>query len=230
MKKAFIAILTTLVATGMFATFATQTDAQCQPIYGGGQNCPSVNIAINKTVQNPSNGAFVDNLGVNDSKFSATQTVTFQIVVTNTGNSPIANITVKDVFPQFTNFISGPGNFDNNSKTLSFEVTSLNVGESRTFTVQGQVVAENQLPQDTGVACVSNGAVATDNSSGASASDNAQFCIQRQVLGTTPSQQVVIFPPSKVTQIPATGVNPLQFVALFAAGLAGYVLRKKAIN
>jgi len=199
----------------------------CTAIYGYGQNCvPSVNIAVNKLVQNPTTGNFVDNLGVNDPKFSGGQVVSFQLIVTNTGNDTIANVTVKDVFPQFISFVSGPGNFDNNSKTLTFEVTSLKVGESRTFTVQGKTAAENDLPKDQGVICVTNQAQVTANN-GQSSSDNAQFCIQHQVLG---AKNPVIIPASPVTQIPATGVNPLMLVGFLPAGFLGFILRKMALE
>lgn len=231
MKKVFFITAIALVTSVSFALInATLTDAQCTPLYGGGQTCPSVNIAVNKAVQHPQSNAFVDNLGVNDPKFSAEQVVTFQIVVTNTAGASIGRVIVRDVFPQFVSFISGPGNFDNNTKTLTFEVTSLAAGESRTFTLQGRVVPEDQLAQNVGVACVVNQAVVTMDD-GRSASDNAQLCIERKVLGGqpgVPSKEVQVFPPSKVEIIPVTGPNVLQIAALATAGLLGFVLRKRA--
>src|SRR3989344_4286188 len=104
---------------------------ECQPIYGGGQVCPQAgNIIVNKTVKNPGTGNFVDNLSINDPKFSGSQIVNFRITITNTGNGVMSNININDIFPQFVNFVSGPGSFNNSTKTLSFTVNSLNVNES----------------------------------------------------------------------------------------------------
>lgn len=232
MKNVFLlGVVVLAISLGYVLVNGSLANAQCVPVYGGGVSCPSVNIAINKQVAHPQTGSFVDNVGVNDPKFSVEQTVTFHLVVTNVGNSAIAQVVVHDVFPQFVNFVSGPGSFDTNSKTLTFEVTSLQVGESRTFIVQGKVVPENQLPSDLGTACVTNQSSATSNT-GQVASDNAQFCIQRRVLGGQPGQPstaVVVFPPSQVTQIPATGVNLLQLLALAPTALVGLLLRKRAV-
>src|SRR3989304_8577444 len=62
--------------------------APCQPVYGGGEVCISKgNILVNKTVQNPQTGAFVDNLSLsNDPRFGAEKSVTFQLTITNTGS------------------------------------------------------------------------------------------------------------------------------------------------
>jgi hypothetical protein len=147
--------------------------------------------------------------------------------VTNTGGALIPRVVVQDVFPQFVNFTSGPGNFNTNTKTLTFEVTNLNVGESRTFALQGQVVSENDLPQNTGIACVTNQAIATTNM-GQSSYDNAQLCIERP---GQPSKGAVIIPPSAVPQIPVTGPDVLQIVGLGLAGMLGFIIRKKtALN
>ena len=230
MKKIFGLIFFSFIIAAGFMTINTVASAQCVPLYGGGQTCPAVNIAINKTVQNPQTNAFVDNLGVNDPKFSAEQIATFQLIVSNTGGASIGRVIIRDVFPQFVSFISGPGNFDNNTKTLTFEVTNLTPGESRTFTLQGRIVPEGQLPSNVGVACVVNQSVVTMDD-GRSASDNAQLCIERKVLGGqpgVPSKEVQIFPPSKVEVIPVTGVELFSLLGFASSGLVGFVLRKKA--
>lgn len=229
MKRFFaIGIISLLIAGGVVFVNTSVLADTCTPLYGGGVTCPNITIAVNKTVQHPQTGAFVDNLGLNDTKFSAEQTVTFQLVVTNTGNASIPQITVRDTFPQFTNFIAGPGTFNNDTKVLTFEVTSLAVGESRTFTVQGKVVGENQLPADVGIACPVNQVAVTANT-GQMASDTSQFCIARRVLGgVPPSKGAQVFPPTPVTQIPAAGVELVTLFALLPTGLAGFMLRKRS--
>ena len=222
MKQVLFAFIVSLFAAVLYAVFPrTQADAQCTNFYGYGQTCPSVGIAVNKTVQNPSTGSFVDNLSVSDPKFHAENIVTFRINVTNTSNSAIPQVIVRDTFPQLTSFIFGPGNFDSNTKVLTFELTSLQPSESRTFTVQGKVVPENQLPANMGITCPVNTAGVATNT-GQSASDTAQFCIEHRVLGVGTT--------SNVTEIPASGVEPMYLLAFVPTALAGLIFRKKAYS
>lgn len=205
----------------------------CQPIYGGGQACVSTgNIVIDKKVLNPQTQlGFVDSLGINDPKYQPGDTINFQINLTNTGNTEIKRIDVKDVFPQFVTFTSGPGNFDANTKTLSFEVNNLKPNETRSFEVVGKVVSADQLPIDQGAVCVVIQAMASTTDSGMS-QDNAQFCIQKEVLGAqTPFSKagLVVFAP-QVTQTPATGPESLALFSLLPTGIIGWYLRKYALK
>lgn len=247
-------VLFTLVL-GLFAFAKTASAAiSCAPIYGGGQTCVQTgNILINKQVLNPMSNQFVDNLGVNDPKFGPDTTVTFQLVVTNTGNAPFSRVNIKDIFPQFVGFAGGPGNFDGNSKILTFSLDNLNPGESRTFTVQGHVDTADKLPSDQAVVCVVNQAIANTNDNQRS-QDNSQFCITKQVLAAAPEQPqqpgfptttkggvvitqpapgttkggLKVFPPQPVTSTPPTGPEMIPLLALLPSGALGFFLRKKS--
>lgn len=227
----FTIFLFTLSLTEGLSTMSVAAGVVCQPIYGGGETCVQTgNILINKTVANPKTGAFVDNLSVNDDKFPQDQTVTFQLTVTNTGGAALSTVNVKDVFPQFVNFVAGPGNFDPNSKTLTFSLNNLNPRESRTFTLTAVVVNANELPADRGIVCVVNQAQASSN--GQLSSDNAQFCIQKQVLAAqvppVTKGGLKVFPPQPVTAAPPTGPEMLPLIGLLPTGIFGFFLRKKA--
>ena len=74
---------------------------------------------------------FVDNLNMNDPKYSPSSTAVFQITVTNTGSGTISKTTVKDTLPNYVTFVSGPGSFDANSKVLTFEVNNLDAGNHK---------------------------------------------------------------------------------------------------
>lgn len=220
----FIAGIVIAISTIYLVAAKSMASAQCTPLYGGGVTCPSITIAVNKTVKIPSTEDFVDNLS--NPKFAVDTNVTFHLTVTNTGSTNIARVIVKDVFPQFINFVSGPGSFDNATKTLTFEVTSLTVGESRTFTVEGKTVADNQIPSEIGIVCdgrTTNQVTATADT-GQSATDVSQICIERKVLG-----KEVIIVPAKVTQIPVTGSEVLYALVFIPAALIGFMLRRKAI-
>lgn len=210
----------------MAMSVSANADVSCQPIYGGGETCIQVgNVFINKTVQNPQTGSFVDNLGVNDPKHSPSSNVTFQITVTNNGGNTISKVTVKDILPQFVDFVSGTGNFDSNSKTLTFEVGDLKAGESRTFTVVGKTQTQDKFSQ--GITCVVNQSTANNN--GQESSDNAQFCIEKPVLGeVTTKGGLKVFPSQPVTKAPATGPEMLGLLGLIPSGALGFYLRKRA--
>lgn len=227
MKKVLLISLSAGVISLASFVSAVNADTSCQPIYGGGQTCVQVgNITINKTVKNPSTGSFVDNLGTGDPKFSPTNTVAFKITVTNTGDSDISKTTVKDTLPNYVTFVSGPGKFDNNTKVLTFDVENLAAGASKTFDVTAKVVEAKNLPGDQSTICVVNQATAKTNDNQES-SDNAQFCIEKEVTPTTKGG-LKVFPAPEVKTTPSTGPEMFALIGLIPSGLAGLVLRKKA--
>ena len=67
------------------------------------------------------------------------QTVDFQITVTNTGSQTIPTITVVDTFPQFLNFVSGPGTFNSSNNTLTYVVNNLGSGQKQSVDVSGNI-------------------------------------------------------------------------------------------
>lgn len=226
MKQIAFFTLTIFVSLFLFSSRSTLADVVCQPVYGGGQNCVTVgNILVNKMVQNPQTGQFIDNLGINDPKFTANQSVTFQINLTNTGSAVIQQTAVRDTFPGFVSFTAGNGNFDSNTKTLTFTTDSLNPGETRTFSVQGQIVDAKGLPDN--VTCVVNQVTATTNT-GQMSQDNAQFCIQKAIGTTTTKGGLPVLPAPKVTSTPPTGPELLPLIGLLPAGLSGWFMRKKS--
>ena len=221
MKKfIFSAVVTSLL---LFSFKTVYADTTCTPIYGGGQTCVTTgNIGVSKTVENPKSGGFVANLGVNDPRFSPEQNITFQVTVTN-NDSNATTITAKDTLPQFVKFVSGPGNFDSNTQTLTWQVTNLGVGQSQTFTIQGKITNASSIPS--GNICAVNQVNAT-SSNGDNASANSQFCIQ---TGPTPTPiPPTVAPPAKVTVTPPTGPEALPLLALIPGALAGLGFIKKS--
>jgi len=227
MKKYILSLVLTVIFS-LSAASASAAGVACQPIYGGGQSCvTAANISIDKKIQNPASGQFVDNLGTNDQKFSVNQTVTFQLIVTNTGGNSIDKVIVKDVFPQFVSFVSGPGNFDANSKTLTFEVLGLGAGESRTFTVAGKVGSDSTLTGSTGITCVVNQSSAQIATTAQMSQDNSQFCIQKGIPAKTKGGLPVL-PAPQMKTTPPTGPEMAVLPLLGGSGILGYFLRRRA--
>lgn len=227
MMKKLILSLFLSIAFSALAALPSYADVSCQPIYGGGQTCvTSPNILIDKKVQNPANSQFVDNLGINDSRFSVNQDVTFQLIIRNTSGSSIDRVLVKDIFPQYVNYVSGPGSFDVNSKTLSFELTNMAPSESRTFTVVGKIASDNALVKS-GAVCVVNQSTAQIVSNGQMSQDNAQLCITKGITVTTKGGLPVL-PAPAITTTPATGPEMAVLPLLGGSGILGFFLRKKS--
>ena len=224
MKKLFTLIV--LGAT-LFALKPQMAEAQCTALYGGGESCPSkYSYSIQKLVQKPgkSGGEYVNNLSINDAKYSPTQTVSFEITVKNTGSQTIPTITIVDTFPQFVSFVSGPGSFDSNNKTLTYTINNLEAGKSVKNTVTGKIADSNLMPSDQGIICLINQARAKDNN-GVENASSSQFCVQKQVLGGSTPQ---VLPAPKVTSTPATGPEMLPLLALLPGALGGFILRRKS--
>lgn len=203
--------------------------SNCQVIYGGGEICQKiVTFTIDKKVLPPTKGGqLVDNLSAQDAKFAPGSQVTFQITVKNTGESAIDQLDVVDTLPEFLTFVSGPGNFDTSSNTISYSIMNLEAGAENTQTIVAKVADNSALPQDKGIICVTNTVKAVE-AGGSSATDASQACIERQVVGakTFPSPEVMEAPPMEET--PATGPELLSLLALIPTGAAGVFLRRKA--
>jgi uncharacterized repeat protein (TIGR01451 family) len=223
LSVAFLAIAGTASAAGnTYGGYGTP----CEPIYGGGEVCVSKGqILINKTVKNPTTGAFVDNLSLsNDPKYGANQTVEFKLTLTNTGDETLKEVTVTDTFPSYIVYESGTGTYDSKNKTLTFKVNDLKANEARTYVVKGKIVGSASLPTDQAITCVVNQAKAkaSENES----SDVSQFCIQKEVVTTKGGLPVM--PAPKMTQTPPTGPEMLSLAALIPAAGAGIFLRRRS--
>lgn len=203
--------------------------AECTQTYGGSESCVSSSeFSIEKLVQRPGKaGDYVANLSINDSKYSPSNTVSFKIVVKNTGSKDISNLTISDKFPQFLSFTSGNGSFDANTGVLTINAGSVKAGESKTYIVTGKLADSNLMPSDQGIICLINQAQATDDS-GATNTVNSQFCVQKQVLGTT--QPLVYTTKGGLVSTPATGPEMLPLISLIPGALGGFYLRRKSIK
>lgn len=164
----------------------------CLPIYGGGQNCTQTDsIEINKTVQNPKDSKFVENLGPNDPKYSPGQNIQFQLTVKNTSGKTAKNITVKDNLPRYVNCdASGIGNCDNSDRTITININTLNRNEARTIILKGKIATSDKMQKEAETVCLSNQAEAIQDKK--STQDNAQFCIQNNIKPTQAQTPVQI--------------------------------------
>lgn len=208
------------------AASGTYGDNNCQPVYGGGETCIITSkFILDKKVLHPTRskgGAdiFVDNLTLNDPRFSPTQNVKFQLSVTNTGDSTINELTLSDTLPSYIDFVSAPSGFSANGKVITYQVRDLKADETRRFEIVGKI--SGKLPQGQNAVCVVNQAsLETGNDK---STDNSQLCIEK-----TPSKGgLPIMPAPKMSQTPSTGPEMLPLFGLIPAAAAGLLLRKRS--
>lgn len=167
----------------------------CSGQYGqyGGCN-PSLSIVIDKMVgkpdiniKNASNATYVDNLSSSDPRFKPSQIVYFKIKVKNTSTETLHEITLKDTVPWYLEPIDGPGIYDINTRTITYSIGDISPDEEKIYYLKMQVLAQNQLPEEKGLMCITN-RVQVSNVN-VYDDDTSQLCIEKQVTGVakTPS-------------------------------------------
>ncbi len=127
--------------------------------YGGG--APSTSITIDKMVGQVTTTkggvtTYVDNNSVSDARYTPGKQVSFQIKVKNTSDSTLTNVEVKDILPEYVEAVEGPGDYDANTRVITWKYDQLNAGEERTEKVIAQIYAQNSLPTDKSIMCLSN--------------------------------------------------------------------------
>ena len=191
--------------------------------YGGGS--PSYSIIVDKMVMtgNQTKGGqevYVDNLSPSDPRFAPNAQVTFQVKVKNTSDVTLYNIQAKDILPEWVDAVEGPGEYDENTRTISWTYPELKSGEGKLEKIIVQIKPQDQLPADQGLMCMNN--KATVNTDNAHDEDTAQFCVEKQVVMTTKGGQ-------PVNSTPEAGAPLLAFGALNMLGLGtGIYLKKRA--
>jgi uncharacterized repeat protein (TIGR01451 family) len=228
MKKLLTVISTAAIFLSATTTAFAGGESNCQVIYGGGEVCQTqVKYTINKLVQKPGKGGgdYVDNLTLNDPRLSPGENVNFKFVIENTGNTDIQNLNVVDNFPKYLTFVAGVGNTNTGASTINFVVGTLKAGQKVEYTITAKAADANSLPANQAVTCVTNNVTAT-SPDGQQASDNSQVCIEKSVLGTTTTPQVLEKPTIKT--IPSTGPEMAYLFGLIPTGLAGFFIKKKS--
>ncbi|MBI3485359.1 DUF11 domain-containing protein [Candidatus Daviesbacteria bacterium] len=177
--SSFLLALFLITVPSAFADSGTTCTGQ----YGAyGATCQTTSLSVSKLIKNPVTGELVDTLSSSGPHFLPEQTVNFRVTVKNTGNTDLTNIQVQDKFPDFTDFVSGPGSFDSNSRAENFSIDKLKPGEFRDFDIVGKIKNAASMATNS-LSCVTNFAQASVSNQ--NASDTALFCIENQILVTT---------------------------------------------
>ena len=171
------------MAAGIFV-LATPAFAQ----YGQyGQPAPQESILVDKQVSKPAvktKGGqleydYVDNLTPSDVRFQPGMEIMFKIRVKNTSSVTLNNVMVVDKVPWYLEPVEGPGSYDTNARTVSFNAGTFAPGAEQTYYLKMQWVTQDKLPTDRALICVSNYVRASSDN--AADEDTAQACVEKQV-------------------------------------------------
>ena len=156
----------------------------------------------------------MDNLSPSDPKYAPGATVSYEISVTNTGNTNFGTVTVTDTLPDFVDFVSGSGSYNPSNRQLTYVINNLNAGATDRQVFNVKVYASANLPNKNTLCDpefnLTNRAKAKADS--AEASDESRFCIQKQVQG--------------VTTVPKAGAEEWILAMLGISMIAGFGLNK----
>lgn len=221
MNSKYISMFVTVAALMSFATFSpVYADTTCTGQYGQTVPCAPTNLNINKQVQDPVSGNYVQN--ITTTKFSQGDKVNFKLVVTNNSGETFHGVTVDDTMP--SNVIvddidmtytdrdgKKPMTITSDKKSVKFTINELAAGQSQTLYIMAHLVGPYST-EDT--FCRDNWATVIGNERPAGDRTFARFCVANKV-GTA-------------TTLPVAGVEDLIYVLPFAlSGIGGLALLKK---
>lgn len=179
----------------------------CEPQYGG--ICPPKNIDVDKKVQDPRNGIFVDNLDFTDHKFFAGDEIVFRIRVENTGERELDDVEISDTLPSFLEHVSGD---------REFEIDNFDQDEVEERDIRARVISEDRMPSDQDIICDHN--KVRVEADGVDDEDTARICVSKRVV--TKAQPTVVQP----VVLPKTGVGtmPPALGISIVNGILGFAL------
>lgn len=210
----FLALVILLASFFLLLSNKAAALRRCEPQY---EVCPPIDIDVDKKVQDPRSGIFVDNLDFTDHKYFAGDEVVFRIRIENTGKRDFGKIEVKDILPSFLDYVSGD---------REFEVKDFGRGEVAERDIRARVVSEDRMPKDQDIICDHN-KVRVD-ADGVHDEDATRICVSKRVVTKVEPTTTIMEP----TVLPKTGGSmPIALGLSLVNGVLGlsllYFGRKK---
>lgn len=243
----FKSLIFALILTTYYFLLSTNVSAQssCPPIFGGGDPCVvHPNLTIDKKIEDPLSGQFLDALTYTISDQSEAENLIFRITIKNTSSNALSNISLTDTLPSVFTYVSGNGKYDPAKKTFTDTINKLEKNQSKEYTLR---VTINPEVLEKASACSINQAVITQNNK--KGSDYVKTCINLSIGTTVTSVEgatskgglkptapkttkggIPVFSQTKQSKTPDTGPEAVGIIGLpLIAGL-GYWLREKPLS
>lgn len=221
------ALLTTVSFGGLLLSQRPVLSAvRCETQYGGEEVCVKIGeLYIDKKVCDPTQSKcnleelekafFVDNLGLTQYTFAPGEGIIFRLTIKNTGHEKFDKVHVRDVLPEFVEFVSGPGSYNSTLREVTFDIDNLDPDQTVEKEIVAKVVTADKLPANK--YCVVNYAeVKNENESD---KDTAQVCIEKKILGvveipvTGPENWIILSALSTLLVFPSLNLIRKSFLA-----------------
>ncbi|MFC1647048.1 hypothetical protein ACFL1A_02060 [Patescibacteria group bacterium] len=216
-------ITTTFLLT-ILALFAMSgqvfADGNCTTNYGGKTICTPTDLNINKQVQDPVTGLYVEN--ITTPKFSQDDRVNFKLIVTNNSGETFTGVEIKDNAPEnilidevSTSLKDGvKTEIASDKKSALIKLDKMTVGQSIDVYVMTHLVGSYPTEDNF---CRDNWSEVRATARPEGDTNFARFCVTNKVLGET--------------TLPTAGVTDILYVLPFlGTGLGGAALLKKRNN
>jgi uncharacterized repeat protein (TIGR01451 family) len=206
-----------ILSIGAFNVFADD----CSTDYGGTTTCKPTDLFINKQVQDPVSGQYVEN--ITTPKFNQGDKVVFKFIVNNNSGIVMNDVTVTDQVPENFEITDAQAAFNNtrdwkkvitisdDKKSVKFDIGELAIGQTREMFLFTKLVGTYPA---TDQFCRDNWANVTASERPNGDKNFARVCVASKV-GTA-------------TTLPVAGAEDLVMILPFiATGLGGIALLKK---
>ncbi|MDP3941398.1 MAG: hypothetical protein Q8Q49_03760 [bacterium] len=252
-----------LILTALMVTLTAKINAQsptpltCPPLYNGGVVCQEAkDFRVDKKVQTPKDGSFVDEIPQNEALVAPEHTMIFRILVTNKTDKTLRNISLTDTLPDFIQFVKSDGTTKQNKQQITYSIPSLDAQKTNTMNIQVKVANQATLPKTSPV-CIANQVEAKMGIfTSQIAKDFVTFCVDPSAMASTASSSQqsepafpgqtkggqtlsetntasnmtkggqTVYPAPSTTTNPNTGPELIGLIALLPAGYIGFLLRK----
>lgn len=217
-SKAIATILSTFILS--FA-MAGAVRAECTTPYGGSTTCVPLDLTINKQVQDPVTGDYVEN--VTTAKFSQGDNVNFKLIVSNTSGQTLTAVKITDRMPDNLEILDVQANWTNatnsnkeyiisdDKKSVEFLINDLSSGQTMDMYIMAKLVGAYPTGD---TFCRDNWANVTSTERPQGDTNFARLCVAQKVAGAA--------------KLPVAGVEDLVMVLPFiTTGLGGIALLKK---
>jgi uncharacterized repeat protein (TIGR01451 family) len=212
-----IAIILAFATAGLFLVHPVFADNQCNDQYGNTVPCQPTNLNINKMVQDPISGKYVEN--ITTPEFSQGNNVNFKLTVTNNSGETFTNVSVTDGVPTnlliddaTTNLNSGVKiDVSSDKKNLTVHIDNLTVNESVDIYVFTHLVGAYPAGDSF---CQDNWAKVTASARPNGDTNFARFCVANNASGAK--------------TLPTAGVEDLLYIIpSVLTGIGGLALLRK---
>ncbi|MCX6726917.1 MAG: hypothetical protein NTY75_03835 [Candidatus Shapirobacteria bacterium] len=181
-------ILSTVLIASLWGALCLFPKISQAQYYSQGNN--NFNVTIDKKIRPITDVNYYDNIPASQKVFIEKDQMDFELIVENTGNQNLTNLTVKDTLPKYFTPQLYFGTFDKETAIIQTQIDSLGVGESKVFNIRG--IVSNLPASDWAKQLVKLTNRADVYNNNASDTDYASYFAEKRVNPVTGADSLVL--------------------------------------